>query len=134
MLRPNVILLAFCVCAIIQLSCKPQVTPQTHSSDWANDTSTALSNPKKAISTFVIKASDNPGLAADVTGSVILDTIKLVFKQGTVVTNLIPTITIVGASIDPASQTPEDFTNGVLYTVTGTDGTKFSYRAVAFFK
>lgn len=131
MSRLLVILILFCI--VFQVACKPKVTPPTHDPSWGSDSSAPLSNPKKAISTFVIKAADNPGLAADVTGSVILDSIKLVFKQGTDVSSLIPTITIVGASVSPASQTPQNFGSDVIYAVTATDGTVFYYRAVAYF-
>lgn len=132
MLRPIAILLAFCV--TLQPGCKPKVTPPTHEPNWANDTSTPLSNPLKGISSFVIKAADNPGLPVDVTGVVILDTIKLVFRPGTDVSHLTPTITIVGSSISPASLAPQDFGSSPLYSVTATDGSMFYYRAVALFR
>jgi outer membrane protein assembly factor BamB len=85
----------------------------------------------KAITSFVFKTSNNPGLTSDVNGIIGQDTIKLMFPFGASITNLIPLITITGKSVNPQSNTPQDFTNAVSYTVTAEDGTTKKYVVVA---
>lgn len=82
------------------------------------------------IIAFVFKTSANPGLTIDVSGSIIGDSIKLIVPAGTDLTNLVPDITYKGASLTPASHTPQNFTNPLLYTVTASDGTKKKYTVI----
>ncbi|HEV2353790.1 MAG TPA: hypothetical protein VGR89_06075 [Puia sp.] len=90
---------------------------------------TPVSNPKKSITSFVITAADNPGvITSDVVGDIWFDTVRLVFDRGTNISNLVPTIAIVGKSISPASQVPEDFDSALVYIVTATDGSILHYR------
>jgi hypothetical protein len=132
--RPFTLLVAFCLillagCTGTVINNRPFPAPlYTHP-----DTST-VSNPNQSIVSFVIKAADNPVLTTDVSGSITFDTIRLVFVQGTDLSNLIPTIVISGGSISPASQIPENFDSAILYTVTATDGSKLIYHAVAHYQ
>jgi subtilisin family serine protease len=54
-------------------------------------------------------------------------TISITVPYGTNITSLSPTISIVGASIIPASGVVQDFTNPVNYTVTAQDGSTKNY-------
>ncbi|MEI8175171.1 MAG: DUF5018 domain-containing protein [bacterium] len=63
------------------------------------------------------------------------NSIALTVPTGTNVTALSPTIiTSPYATVSPASGTPQDFTNGVAYTVTAENGTTKDYTAVIFFR
>jgi hypothetical protein len=61
-------------------------------------------------------------------------TIKVIVPIGTNLTNLTPTITHTGASIAPASETPQDFTNPFIYTVTARDATTQTYTVAVTFQ
>jgi hypothetical protein len=54
-------------------------------------------------------------------------TITLIVPNGTDLTALVPTITITGKSVSPASLVPNDFTNPATYTVTAADNTTKNY-------
>lgn len=54
-------------------------------------------------------------------------TISLVVPNGTDLTALVPTITITGKSVSPASLVPNDFTTPATYTVTAADNTTKNY-------
>ncbi|HUB62622.1 MAG TPA: hypothetical protein VL978_18030 [Puia sp.] len=102
---------------------------------YSPGTTTPVSTPLKAITSFIITAADNPGvLQADVDGNIVFDTIRLVFEPGTDISNLIPTIGIVGTSVSPASQTAQNFDSTVVYTVTAADGSAFIYRVVSSYQ
>jgi hypothetical protein len=120
---------------IVETGCKPKVTGPTRFPNGGTDTVSTVINGQKGISSFVIKAADNPGvLAYDVSGVVVFDTVKLIFKQGTDVSNLVPTITIVGKSIDPASGKAENFDSALTYTVTASDGSTLGYHVGVYFR
>lgn len=53
--------------------------------------------------------------------------ISLVVPNGTDLTALVPTITITGKSVSPASLVPNDFTTPATYTVTAADNTTKNY-------
>lgn len=135
MKQPFTLLFAFCL--LLLLGCdgtvienKPLQIPYSPSKD-----TTAISSPNDGISSFVITAADNPGiLMTDVHGSILFDTIKLVFDKGTNLSNLIPTIGIVGKSISPASNTAENFDSTLIYTVTATDGSMLTYLVAVYFQ
>jgi len=78
----------------------------------------------KAITAFSFQ-----GLAPPVTGVIneALHTIALTVPYGAGVAALVPTITITGASVSPASGVARDFTSPVTYTVTAADGTTQDY-------
>jgi hypothetical protein len=61
-------------------------------------------------------------------------TIKVIVPIGTNLTNLTPTITHTGASIAPASGTPQNFTNPVIYTVTAGDSSTQTYTVTVTFQ
>jgi hypothetical protein len=76
------------------------------------------------INSFTFRGSDNPSLVHDVIAKVSNDTILIGLKAGTNVTNLIPNIDFIGASINPLSNVVQNFTNSILYTVTAQNGIK----------
>lgn len=80
------------------------------------------SNPAKAITTFTV-----PSQAGTTTINEIAHTIALTVPFGTVVTALVPTIVITGASVSPASGVANNFTNPATYTVTAADGSTQAY-------
>lgn len=49
-------------------------------------------SPDKSISSVIFKASDNPGLGADIAGVVLPDTIKFEFSPNVALHGLVPTI------------------------------------------
>jgi len=79
-------------------------------------------NPAKAITAFTI-----PGQTGTTTISESDHTVSLTVSFGTVITSLIPTITITGASVSPLSGVAQNFTNPVTYTVTAADGSTQNY-------
>jgi len=86
-------------------------------------------NPAKNITSFIFSAANNPGLASDVTGTVDTNTVDLIVPYGTNLSALVPTITITGSSVAPASGIAQAFTDGVgkSYKVTAADGTTKNY-------
>ncbi|MBP8083853.1 MAG: DUF1566 domain-containing protein [Spirochaetes bacterium] len=84
---------------------------------WDNVTSSKITSDKQ-ITSFSIN-----GYKARITGT----TVKSVLPLGTSVTALAPVITHNGAAISPESETAQDFSNPVTYTVTATDGTTEQY-------
>ena len=62
-----------------------------------------------------------------------LHTIALTVPFGTVVTALVPTITITGALVSPASGVAHDFTSPVTYTVAATDTSTQAYVVTVAF-
>jgi len=81
-------------------------------------TVTEAANPAKDITAFTIL-----GIA----GTVGANTISLTVPYGTGRTSLTPTITITGASINPASGVPQNFSSPVHYTMTAADGSTKTY-------
>ncbi|MFA6146281.1 MAG: DUF5018 domain-containing protein, partial [Patescibacteria group bacterium] len=79
-------------------------------------------SPAKAITAFTI-----PNQTGDTTINETLHTIDLTMPAGTKVTALIPTITITGASVSPASGVAQDFTDPVTYTVTAANSSTQTY-------
>ncbi len=73
-------------------------------------------------------AADNAGLDGDVTGVVGDGTVELDVPAGTDVTALVPTLTIDGASVSPASGEPTSFEAPVTYTVSAEDGSSASWE------
>ncbi len=71
-------------------------------------------NDSKAITAFDLTS---PLASGTITGT----NIELVVPYGTNVTALIPTITHTGVGISPASDTAQDFSSPVVYTVTAAD-------------
>jgi hypothetical protein len=134
MKRPVILIFTFWVilqggCSKTAIQNRPLVIPYT-----AADSGTVI-NAQKAITSFIIKAADNPGkVSMDVTGSTTFDSVNLVFPRGTDLSNLIPTITIIGKSVSPTSLTPENFDSVVVYVVTATDGSKFSWKVASSFR
>ncbi len=80
---------------------------------------------EKAITSFNFSAL-TPSVNGTVTESA--KTVTATVPNGTIVTALVPTITISeNATVSPASGTPQNFTGPVTYTVTAEDGTTQAY-------
>ncbi|WFO16756.1 PKD domain-containing protein [Cellulophaga baltica 4] len=73
---------------------------------------------EKEITSFIVN-----GVAGTITGT----TIDVVLPEGTDLTTLSPVIIHTGASVSPESETSQDFTNAVIYTVTAQDQTIQTY-------
>ena len=82
---------------------------------------------EKSLNGVVFKASDNPGLQEDITGTITGDSVKLKFPSTISLAALIPTIDYSGASITPANRTSQNFTNPLIYRITAQDGTTRNY-------
>ena len=96
-----------------------------------SDTGGGGSDPSdKSITSFIFKAADNPGLAADITGTISADTVLLWVPNNIDLSNLKPTIVHNGASIIPGSGVSKDFSVTVGYTVTAKDNSTKIYKAV----
>ncbi len=82
---------------------------------------------KSIVSFVIIKA--NGVLLDTATTSVLIsgDSINILVPPGTDLTNLTPVIVIKGVSVSPASGISQNFTQPVVYTVTGSDGTTHIY-------
>lgn len=83
---------------------------------------------EKTITEFSFRAVNNPGLSADVNGSVVGESILITLPTGSVVTALKPTIVHTGNTISPAVGTAVDFTSPVDYTVTAIDESTKMYE------
>ena len=85
--------------------------------DWTVTVTTAEASHEAEILSFTI-----PNQISSTINS--LDTtVAVVMPYGTDLTNLVPTITVsAGATISPASDVAQNFTNPVVYTVTAEDG------------
>ncbi|MEW7289610.1 hypothetical protein [Aquimarina sp. 2304DJ70-9] len=84
----------------------------------------------KQIISFVFMANQNDGLQDDIHADINESekTITAIVPYGTAIDALTPKIsTIVGASVSPGSDTTQDFTNTVNYSVTALDGSTESY-------
>lgn len=95
-----------------------------------NNTSTPLGSNEKTITNFSFKATSNTALSSDAEGLIGQDTIKLTLPNGVVINNLTPSITYTGKTITPQSNTAQDFSIPVTYTVTANDGTTRKYIVV----
>jgi hypothetical protein len=86
---------------------------------------------EKAISSASFKRADNPGLASDIDGVLVGDSVKFDLPRGTLLNNLVPTIIHTGKSILPAGKNIMDFTYPVVFTITAEDGSKklFTFSA-----
>ena len=82
----------------------------------------------KVIYSFRIKASNNPGLANDIEGVLSHDSIILNAGATINVSSLIPTISFGGVSLLPNASTPQNYTSGIVYTVTAEDGSQKNYK------
>lgn len=95
------------------------------SSDYgAHEYASAEVSSTKAITSF-----DFNSLSPTVTGSVSEGghTVSLTVPYGTSVTALVPTISITGSSVSPASNVAQNFTSPVSYTVTAADSSTQAY-------
>ena len=128
--------LLFALWLALLLSCNQTMIKNTPLQiPYSPGSDTTVLSPNESIDSFVITAADNPGiLTADVRGTVFFDTIKLFFNPGTNISNLKPTIGITGMSINPASQTPENFDSSVHYVLTADNGAILNYWVVSYFR
>jgi hypothetical protein len=90
---------------------------------------TSVGSSAKAITSFGFA-----GLGVTGTINELLHTIAVYVPDATDLTILVPSITASpGATIYPASGTAQNFTSGVIYTVTAADGSKQAYSVVVAF-
>lgn len=108
MLRPIIIL----VCIACLFSCRKKNLP----------------SGGKNITSFILRASDNPLLTTSIDGVIDGDTIRISLSQ-TIASNAFkPTIVHQGASISPQSSVAQNFYQGLVnYVVTALDGTTKKY-------
>lgn len=85
----------------------------------------------KAITAFVFRQANNPGITADVTGTITGDSIRVYLAPTTNLKGLVPSIVYTGKSISPADSTAEDFSVPVQYVVSAADGTSKTYTVIA---
>ncbi len=85
----------------------------------------------KAITSFVFKAADNPGLTADLTGTISNDTIRVSPDPGLALNHLVPRIVFTGQHLNYDSGVPEDFSGPFQYVVFAEDGSTKSYSVFA---
>jgi len=85
-------------------------------------TVTVAASSAKAITAF---SFSSPAAAGTINEAA--HTIALTVPSGTDLTNLVPTITISGASVSPASGAANNFTSPVTYTVTAADASTQPY-------
>ena len=100
-------------------------------------TVTAENGSTKTYLVIVTEAGDSKNitsfkfsaLTSEVIGTIdqIAQTVELTVPNGTDVTNLVPTITYTGNSINPPSEEANDFSSSQNYTVTAKNGTTKSY-------
>jgi hypothetical protein len=91
-------------------------------SGWA---SSRLPSPE--LTSFVLDPTENLQLMAAVVAGVSGAEVQLELPAGSDVSALVPRIEHTGASIEPASGTPQDFSQPVQYVVTADDGSKTTY-------
>jgi hypothetical protein len=91
---------------------------------WSRSLSFKVVPPSsaKAITAFSFSSPAATGVINET-----LHTIALTVPSGTGVHALVPTITITGASVSPASGVARDFSDPVVYTVTAADATTQAY-------
>ena len=110
-----------------------KVTAADNSTKTYTVTVTVAANPAKDITAFSFLMANNPGLTADVTGTITANDIALTVPVGTNVTALVATFTTTGASVavgattQTSDVTANDFTNPVTYTVTAADTSTKDY-------
>ncbi|MDP9042809.1 MAG: PQQ-like beta-propeller repeat protein [Bacteroidota bacterium] len=123
-IRPRVPLLALIF--VIFFSCKKSTDPAPNTTPPI----TVVPKPvySKTITKFVFRQSDNHFVfATDSLATIGTDSVTINMPGGTDLTKLIPTIEIAGKSIQPASGTPQDFTNPITYTVSDSAGATKNY-------
>lgn len=84
-------------------------------------TSSSGEQIEKEIISFLFRLTDNPSLNSEIGGVIQNDSIFIDVPFGTDVSDLIPTITILGADISPSSNLKQDFNEPVYYTVSAKD-------------
>lgn len=90
-------------------------------------TQVRLLSSLKEITSFVFTKAANPLLPADVTGIITGDTITVTLPADLPANALIPSISFLGASINPPAAQTGDFSHPFYYTVTAADATRRTY-------
>jgi hypothetical protein len=104
--------------------------------DFTEPVAYAITAEDGSAETWTVTVIVAPNSANDITGfrfndldpqvagtvNAVAKTIVVTVPYGAVLTGLVPTITHLGASISPESDTAQDFTNSVAYTVTAANG------------
>jgi len=100
------------------------VTPENPSATEEQPTGEIASSEKRIISFKLILNPEVVGVIDETNHIITLDV-----SYGTDVKNLTSSIVSPGATVLPASNTPQDFTNPVVYTVTAQDSSTQEYEA-----
>jgi len=108
------------ICVLFTASCKKSKV---------SGGGTVLST-NKSITSFVFKAADNVGLAADIAGVISADSVVITIPYGTAITALKPTVQHNGISVTPVSGAVQNFSSPVTYMVKAQDGSAKNYLAV----
>jgi len=88
-----------------------------------------LNSSEKKITYFSFDSSKNISvLSSNIIGDIINDTIELKVEQGTILTNIIPTIVFSGSSISPNQNVEQNFNNQIKYSVVANDGSTKIYN------
>lgn len=85
------------------------------------------SSNNKSILSLIFKAIDNPSLSGDISGTITGDSVKVSFPPQVNLSNLVPTITHDGISINPPNKTAQNFSSPVKYTVTAQNASSKDY-------
>jgi len=111
------------------------VTADDGSTKTYTVTVTVASSSAKTINSFAFLATNNPGLSADVVGTInqTAHTIALEVPAGTNATALRPTIAFAGTSVVPASEVARNFLDPVTYWVNADDGSAQAYDVTVTF-
>ena len=110
-----------------------RVTAEDGSTKDYTVTVAVASGSAKDLTSFELLSVDNPGLGADVTGTIAGSVITLTVPSGTNTTALVATFSTTGASVrvggtaQASGTTANDFTNPVTYRVTAADASTKDY-------
>ncbi|WP_405410847.1 right-handed parallel beta-helix repeat-containing protein [Maribacter sp. Asnod1-A12] len=90
--------------------------------------------PIVRIIDFSIQSADNEGLKSDILG-IIDEEKKIIYieidSSSTLIEELTPTVTVdTESTIEPDTDTPQDFSDEVTYTVTNVEGAKVDYTVI----
>ena len=89
-----------------------------------------LSGAKQIVS-FTFEKVRNPGLTANISGTISGDTILVNLPPDITASSLVPSIVHTGVSISPANLQPADFNYPVYYSVSAEDGSYKNYTVYA---
>jgi eukaryotic-like serine/threonine-protein kinase len=123
------IYVAGCICILLMASSCKKHKAGSEGGNGGPQLSTS-----KSIISFVFKAADNTGLAADIAGVIATDSIIVFVPYGNSITSLKPTVQHNGISVAPVSGAVQNFSLPVTYVVKAEDGSTKSYIVIVKIK